>query len=71
MNLFKLVSSISVKNMVGFTSTKRLFCYPSPIQILNEFYGIRLEYYQKRKDYLMSKLERDMAVLTNKERFIL
>jgi DNA topoisomerase II len=38
---------------------------------MEEFFAVRLEYYQKRKDYLVSKLVRDCAILTNKERFII
>ncbi len=38
---------------------------------MDEFFNVRLEYYQKRKDYLVSKLVRDCAILTNKERFII
>lgn len=38
---------------------------------MEEFFVVRLEFYQKRKDYLMSKLARDVAILTNKERFII
>jgi len=37
---------------------------------MEEFFEIRLMYYQKRKDYLMSKLERELEILSTKERFI-
>ena len=46
---FKLVSNISMKNMVGFNRFKRLFRYPTVEAILEEFYLIRLSFYQKRK----------------------
>ena len=68
---FKLVSSISMRNMVGFNRFKRLFRYPTVQAILEEFYQIRLSFYEKRKDYLISKLQRDMEILENKERFII
>jgi DNA topoisomerase II len=55
-----------MKNMVGFNSFKRLYRYPSVKNIMEEFYDIRLSFYQKRKDYLMSRLQRDMEVLQNK-----
>jgi DNA topoisomerase-2 len=38
---------------------------------MEEFFAIRLQFYEKRKDYLMSKLARECEILTNKERFIL
>jgi len=37
---------------------------------MEEFFEIRFMYYQKRKDYLMSKLERELEILSTKERFI-
>lgn len=70
LKLFKLVTSISMRNMVGFNSFKRLFRYPSVKSILEEFYEIRLGFYQKRKEYLISRLQRDLEILENKERFI-
>jgi DNA topoisomerase-2 len=38
---------------------------------MEEFFVIRLEFYHKRKDYLLSKLERELSVLSNKCRFIM
>jgi DNA topoisomerase II len=57
--------------MVGFNSHKRLYRYPSVKTILEEFYGIRLIFYEKRKEYLISRLQRDLETLENKERFII
>ena len=55
-----------MKNLVGFNKDKRLQRYTSSISIMEEFYEIRLHYYQKRKDYLISRLERDLLILSNK-----
>ncbi len=41
------------------------------MEILAEFYDLRLEYYHKRKDYILSKFERDICYLENKQKFIL
>lgn len=60
-----------MKNLVGFDKNKRLARYASVKSIIDEFYEIRMIYYQKRKDYLLSKLERELDILSNKERFIL
>ncbi len=38
---------------------------------MDEFFNIRLGYYEKRKEYLMSKLQRDLEIQSNKERFII
>lgn len=69
--LFQINTNISMKNMVGFNNMKKLQRYPSAAQIMEEFYEIRLGFYEKRKDYLISKLVRDLEILSNKERFIL
>jgi len=60
-----------MKNLVGFNNQKRLTKYPSSKVVMEEFFEIRLIYYQKRKDYLMSRLERELEILSNKERFII
>jgi DNA topoisomerase II len=46
---FKMVSNINTTNMVAFDATGRIRKYNSPEEILQEFYHLRLEYYQKRK----------------------
>ena len=45
--------------------------YSGPLEILNEFYQVRLELYQKRKAYLEGQLSAEAAKLTNQARFIL
>lgn len=64
--LFKTNGSISMNNMVGFNETKSLKRYDKISDVLNEFYGIRLKYYSKRKDYLLSRLVRELEILTMK-----
>jgi len=46
---FKLTTSVSLTNMVCFDKEGRIKRYESPEQILQEFFEIRKEYYQKRK----------------------
>jgi len=40
------------------------------MDILNDFYGIRLDFYKKRKEYILESSQRDMDILDNKIRFI-
>lgn len=68
---FQINANISMKNLVGFNNIKKLQRYPSSVQIMEEFYEIRLRFYERRKDYLISKLVRDLEILSNKERFII
>jgi len=45
--------------------------YENPIEILDEFYYARKKIYQKRKEYLISKIRRELSILENKKKFIL
>lgn len=44
--------------------------YKNEIEILEEFYDLRLEFYHKRKNYMLSKMERELVFLENKLKFI-
>lgn len=37
---------------------------------MEEFYQLRVDLYQKRKEYILSKLESELETLKNKARFI-
>lgn len=67
---FKLVSSLSENNMYLFDENNQIKKYENIYEILDYFYNFRLGWYQKRKDYLLTILEKDMNILKNKERFI-
>jgi DNA topoisomerase-2 len=68
---FKLQKTISLNNMVLFDSKGCLKRYESPIEILKEFYQVRLKYYAKRKEYLENMLGAESCKLDNIARFIL
>ena len=38
---------------------------------MEEFYELRLEFYEKRKIYLLSKINREIAFMDNKLKFII
>jgi len=67
---FKLSTNISTSNMVCFDGKGRIKKYDSVEEILMEFYDYRLEYYYKRKDYMLKALELEVNQLKNKARFI-
>jgi DNA topoisomerase-2 len=71
-NDFKLSTSkpLGTTNMYAFNSKCIIEKYDSPVAIIQQFYNVRLEYYQKRKDFLTSKLKYDLDILKNKIRFI-
>lgn len=53
-----------------FTPEYKLKRFTSTAEILEEFFQLRLKFYEKRKDFLVSKLEREVDILRNKMRFI-
>lgn len=67
---FKLVSTMSTANMVAFDPQGRLKKYDSPEAILREFYYVRLEYYQRRKDVLCDRLKNQLDKISNQARFV-
>lgn len=46
---FKLTSKINTSNMICFDFEGKIKKYDSPEEILEDFYSVRLAYYQKRK----------------------
>lgn len=69
--VFKLQSSVSLNTMVLFDANGCIKRYSSVEQIMQEFYDVRLKFYQKRKDYLVGLLSAESLRLDNIARFIL
>ena len=69
---FKLTNNknASYSNMYLYDSSIRIYKYEGPYDIIMEFFQIRMEYYQKRKDYQLGELKNDLDVLREKYRFI-
>lgn len=66
----KLLSSISINNFVCFDKNGFIKKYTGPEEIIKEFYSTRLEYYSKRKEFLINKLFNELLILENKVKFI-
>jgi DNA topoisomerase-2 len=58
------------ENLTTIDETGKLRIFQTPEEIVTYFVDIRLAYYDKRKEYLKAKLERDLLILTNRSRFI-
>lgn len=54
---FKLTSKISTSNMMCFDLDGKIKKYNSPEDIIEDFFPVRLEYYQKRKVCLTQLFE--------------
>ena len=67
---FKMEKVFHTTNMHLFHPTKGIRKYASAEEILVDFLEIRIEYYKKRKEYLVKTLTEDLSVLQNKARFI-
>uniref|UniRef100_M4BBA0 DNA topoisomerase 2 n=1 Tax=Hyaloperonospora arabidopsidis (strain Emoy2) TaxID=559515 RepID=M4BBA0_HYAAE len=68
---FKLESSLSTSNMHLFDREGHIKKYDSPKEIMDEFYTVRLEYYGRRKESMLQKLQDQIKLLSNKARFVL
>ena len=68
--LLKLYTTHSITNMHLFDAKEHLRKFESPAEIIEEYYGIRLAFYAKRKKYQIDTLEKELVVLSNKARFI-
>ncbi|KAK2461741.1 hypothetical protein APHAL10511_006204 [Amanita phalloides] len=67
---FKLSGKISTSNMICFDFDGKIKRYETPEDILEEFYPIRLAYYQKRKDHLAGELQNVLDKFNNQARFV-
>ena len=53
-----------------FDKYQRIKHYSSIKEIIDEYYDIRIEYYNKRKEYLINELNHIVLILKNKANFI-
>lgn len=65
-----LTSSIRTTNMNMFDDKQRLRKYNNVQEMIQTYIPVRLEYYDKRKEYQLNKLRRELNILSNKARFI-
>ena len=60
----------SMTNMNLYNSTGRITKYDTVNEILNEFYLIRLSFYTKRREYMLTKIKGELDICESKVRFI-
>lgn len=68
--MFKLTSTESTNNMHLFNEKQQIKKYESPQAIIDDFMGVRMEHYTKRKANLMNELQRDVTKFSNQARYI-
>jgi len=69
LNNLKLYSYLHTTNMVMFNEKEQIKKYTLEI-IIDDFCKMRYEYYTKRKNHIISKIEKELKFMSNKERFI-
>lgn len=67
LNLF---TTKTTSNIHLFDEEQRMCKFKDVESIIDHYMPIRLQYYQKRKDYMIKMLEREVMILHNKARFI-
>jgi len=69
--LLKLSTTVSTTNMHMFNNECKLHKYTSVEEVIEEFYGVRLATYGKRKAFLIDDLQKKLVKLSNRAKYIL
>jgi DNA topoisomerase-2 len=67
---FRLYTTKSETNMYLFDHDQKLSKYENVYDIIDTYFPVRLDLYQKRKEYMIKQLEREVMILHNKAKFI-
>ncbi len=65
-----LETYLNISNMYLVNENYKIIKFDSPEEIIDYYYKIRLDYYNKRKEYIINKIEEEITVLINKMKFI-
>jgi DNA topoisomerase-2 len=68
--MLKLYNTSSTTNMNLFNAEDKLTKYDSVDAIIDDYFGIRLHYYNDRKMNLIENLEKELLIMSNKVRYI-
>lgn len=69
-DMFELESTINMSNMHLFDVNGKIKKYETVYEIVNEFYDIRIRYYETRRQYIINKLTNRKLKLNNISNFI-
>jgi DNA topoisomerase-2 len=67
---FRLYTTKTETNMYLFDHNQKLSKYDNVYDIIDTYFPVRLDMYQKRKEHMIKQLEREVMILHNKARFI-
>ena len=68
---FRLSTTIATTNLVCFDVNGKICKYATVNDILKEFYKLRLNFYNKRKVYMIDQMTKDLELSSEKARFIM
>jgi hypothetical protein len=68
---FKLCKKYSITNMHLYCPKGHIKKYNKVDDIIEDYYNVRLDLYQKRKNYLLNVLEQQLKIISYKVKFIL
>jgi DNA topoisomerase-2 len=68
---YHLMKRVSIGNMHLYKSNGTIHKYQSIEAILDDYFNVRLELYEKRKNYLLEELEKQLKQISWKVKFIL
>jgi DNA topoisomerase-2 len=68
--LLKLYNTNAITNMHLFDANDKLKKYDNVESIIDDYYDVRLEMYEKRKSYIIFNLEKELLILNNKVKYI-
>jgi len=67
---FKLVSSFKTTNMVAYNSARKITRYARVGEMMEEFYGVRLASYEKRKAHELARMAAEIIELQARLTFV-
>jgi DNA topoisomerase-2 len=68
--MMKLTTTVKTSNIHMFNDERKLKKYENVMELIDDYYVVRLRAYSKRKDYLIDALAKRAQMLTNKARYI-
>ncbi|KAF1845377.1 type II DNA topoisomerase [Cucurbitaria berberidis CBS 394.84] len=68
--MFKLFKPQSTTNLVAFDAHGRIHKYATALDIVEEFYHVRLRYYEKRKQHQLAFMHKELSRMSNQAKFI-
>lgn len=68
--MMKLTTTVKTSNIHMFNDERKLKKYGDVAELIDDYYGVRLRAYGKRKEYLLDALAKRAQMLSNKARYI-